>query len=483
MQKRCLMIDTTSFLSKLIETANMMIVGIDNAGNAIIFNAEAEKISGYSREEVIGKNWLEKILPKEMFTDLWKNVNELIINYEIPASYENPLITKSGETKIILWHSVTLIDDGSKTAHISFGIDISEKRRAEENLKLKSAMLDIIADGVFLTDENGNIEYINRAVTNGYGISQQEAEKLNIRELFDEQGVKILNENIELLKNSADISFEITYQGKSQPPLILETRISKIYYGGKKYMLFISRNITERKKTQIKLQDLNATKDRLFSIIGHDLKGPVGSASKFFDMIADNQNELPEGQLSEFFKYHSNSLKNIKLLLDNLLQWARSQKNETVVKIERVNIKNTLCECMDLLKGSADSKKIELSCVIDENLNARADSVMIKTVIRNLISNAVKYCRENGKIKAAAGLKENAVLISITDNGIGMDEETLCKLFKISEKVSRKGTGGETGTGFGLILCAEFIAKNGGKIWAESKNGSGSTFYVELPAY
>ncbi len=473
------MINSTAFLSKLIETANMMIVGINNAGNTIIFNAEAEKISGYSREEVIGKNWLEKILPKEMFADLWKNVNDLIINYEIPASYENPLITKSGETKIILWHSVTLMDDNSQTAHISFGIDISEKRKAEENLKLKSTMLDTIADSIFLTDENGNIEYFNR----GGGLAPENAAGKNIRDLFDETGGKLINENLELLKNTAEATFEIIYHGKFEMPLILEMRISKIYYGGKKYILFISRNITERKKNQIKLQDLNATKDRLFSIIGHDLKGPVGSASKFFDMIADNQNDMPKDQLSEFLKYHSNSLKNIKLLLDNLLEWARSQKNETAVKIERVNIKSTVSECVELLKGSADSKNIELSFDINDDLNARADSIMIKTVIRNLISNAVKYCREKGKIKAAAKIKGETILISIADNGIGMDEETLCKLFKISEKVSRKGTGGESGTGFGLILCAEFIAKNGGKIWAESKNGYGSTFYIELPAY
>ena len=477
------MIETTRFLSKLIETANMMIVGIDNAGNAIIFNTEAEKISGYKREEVIGQNWLEKILPKEMFGDLWNNFNDLIINYEIPASYENPLITKSGETKIILWHSVTLIDNDSRAAHISFGIDISEKRKAEENLKLKSAMLDTIADSVFLTNENGNIEYINGTVTRSVGITLEDACKMNIREFLDETDVKLLNENLELLKNSAETSLEITCQRKSHMPLILEMKISKIYYGGKKYMLFISRNITERKKNQIKLQELNATKDRLFSIIGHDLKGPISSASLFFDMIAKNKNEFSEEQLSEFFKHHSNSLKNIKLLLDNLLEWAQSQKNETCFKIESINIKKIVRECIELLKDSADSKKIALSFNISDNLNAQADLVMIKTVIRNLISNAVKYCGEKGDIKAAAEYKDETVLISITDNGIGMDEETLRNLFKISAKVSRKGTNGETGTGFGLILCAELIAKNGGKIWAESKIGSGSIFYIQLPVH
>lgn len=472
--------NTLRFMNKLIETASVMIVGTDRSGNAMIFNNEAEKVSGYSREEILGKNWLEKILPREMLGDLWENISELIICDEIANSYENVFVTKSGEKKIILWQNTTLIDNNSQITHMFFGIDITDKKITEENLRLESKMLDSIADNVFLVDDSGNIKFTNKTITRTHGYSKEELEKMNIGDIIDENDIK---EKIREMKVVIDESIEVTHIRSDKTLFPAEMHASKIYYNGKKYFLFVNRDLTERKKIETRLKELNATKDKLFSIIGHDLRGPIGNAIDLFALINDEKVGFTQEQKDDFFKMHSNALKNIRNLLDNLLQWAKSQKNEIHIDFKRVNIKKNVIECFELLKGSAGLKKIELLYNIDGDPDVLADEKMIQTVIRNLVSNSIKYCFENGRIEVSAFENGENVQVAVSDNGIGMDSETIERLFKITGKSSVKGTRGESGTGLGLLLCAEFISKNNGKIWAESEPGKGSVFIVRLPRY
>lgn len=474
---------TIRFMDKLIETANIMIVGTDNIGKAVIFNAEAERISGYGRGEVIGNNWLEKILPKEMFDCLWQDMKELIVNSEIPSSYENLLITKSGEEKIILWQSATLVDNNSEITHISFGVDITEKKKAENTLKIKSIMLDSIADNVFLIDAAGNIEYANRTITKTHGYTKEEAEKMNIGNLCGEGGAKTITDMIGRIKSGADISFEITHLRKDGSVFPAEIHASKIYIASKVYVLLVGRDITGLKENEARLKELNATKNKLFSIIGHDLKGPVGNAVQLFELIAEEKIDFEPEERERFFKLHLTSLKNTGNLLENLLEWARIQKDEVAVKAEKVNVKKVVEECFELMAAPAADKKIELSCAVDGGIDISADERMFKTIIRNLLSNSVKYCFENGKVEISAAELEDGVQITVSDDGAGMSGETLEKLFRIDKKISVKGTRGETGSGFGLILCGEFAAKNNGSIRAESRPGKGSSMIIRMPRH
>jgi signal transduction histidine kinase len=168
-------------------------------------------------------------------------------------------------------------------------------------------------------------------------------------------------------------------------------------------------------------------------------------------------------------------------LLENLLEWANSQRGKMPFDPVTVNVSRLFSEEILVLKEIAISKNITLKSSIPDNLTIMADENMIKTILRNLISNAIKFTNKNGSVITGASVTDNNVEISVCDNGIGMTKETIAKLFRLDANLSTRGTENEKGTGLGLILCKEFVEKHGGKIWAESIPGNGSTFKFILP--
>lgn len=168
-------------------------------------------------------------------------------------------------------------------------------------------------------------------------------------------------------------------------------------------------------------------------------------------------------------------------LLENLLQWANSQRGKISFNPMLINLRELSKEELGMLSELAMKKSIELKNSFDENLIVLADKNMIKTILRNLISNAIKFTPKNGKVEINALIDKKQVEISVSDNGIGMTEETMVKLFRLDGNLSNPGTENEMGTGLGLLLCKEFVEKHGGKIWAESEFGKGSIFKLILP--
>ncbi len=230
------------------------------------------------------------------------------------------------------------------------------------------------------------------------------------------------------------------------------------------------------------LMQLNSTKDKFFSIIAHDLKNPFTAILGFSELLSTKYNKLPEEKKLKYSEVIYNSSKNIYSLLENLLQWARTQTDKIVFEPVVFNLKQLVDQNIALLKENLTDKKITVSPNIEERCNVYADRNMINTVIRNILSNAIKFTNINGKILINSLKKNGVVEVSIKDNGIGMSEKETRKLFRVDINFSRNGTGGEIGTGLGLILCKEFIEKNGGTIWVESMTGKGSKFLFTIPA-
>ena len=168
-------------------------------------------------------------------------------------------------------------------------------------------------------------------------------------------------------------------------------------------------------------------------------------------------------------------------LLENLLEWANSQRGKIVFNPVIINLRELFNEEFSMLNEMAMEKSIELKSSFSDNLTISADKNMIKTILRNLISNAIKFTNKNGKVEVKADSMNDRVEISVSDNGIGMKDETIAKLFKLDANISTYGTENEKGTGLGLFLCKEFVEKHGGKIWVESESGKGSTFKFILP--
>ncbi|MDF3822111.1 HAMP domain-containing sensor histidine kinase [Leptospira sp. 96542] len=230
------------------------------------------------------------------------------------------------------------------------------------------------------------------------------------------------------------------------------------------------------------LQSLNLTKDKFFSILAHDLKGPIGGISSFASMILEDIESQSIEKSKRALSLLVQSSGDVYNLLENLLTWARSQTGEVEYNPTTFSAFQLIETVMSVLSFPAENKFVILENKIPISLTVYGDQKMLETVFRNLIANAIKYSKASDKIQIHLEDREQSILFIVEDNGIGMDEKIYRKLFQIDTKqISIPGTNGERGTGLGLILSNEFILRHGGKIWVESETGIGSKFFVELP--
>ncbi len=230
------------------------------------------------------------------------------------------------------------------------------------------------------------------------------------------------------------------------------------------------------------MRELNATKDKFFSIIAHDLKNPLSAFTGVANFLIEQFSELSHEEIKEFLDDVHCSAKQLYELLENLLVWSRSQRGLIQYNPMRIDISKIIRNNIELVKMNADAKQISLISEIKTNKFANSDPNMLNTILRNLITNAIKFTRIKGKIIINVEDYDNNYLqISVIDNGVGISENDLIKLFKMDVSFSTEGTGNERGTGLGLILCKEFVEKHEGKIWVESKIGIGSKFIFTIP--
>ncbi|HOJ62976.1 MAG TPA: ATP-binding protein [Spirochaetota bacterium] len=239
----------------------------------------------------------------------------------------------------------------------------------------------------------------------------------------------------------------------------------------------------ELKEAQNVLKEANATKDRFFSIIAHDLKNPFTSLIGFSKLAFDEFDKIDKEHLKEILDMIYQSSKNIYSLLENLLLWARSQSGNIKLEPEYIDLKGIIQENLDVFSNSIKQKRITIELNLIEESCVFVDYNTINTVIRNLLSNAIKFTNFDGKIEINTKKKDldDMLVLEIKDNGLGILEDDKSKIFAIDKKISTLGTNKEKGSGLGLIICKEFVQKNNGKIYFESEYGKGTSFFVELP--
>lgn len=241
-------------------------------------------------------------------------------------------------------------------------------------------------------------------------------------------------------------------------------------------------NLEEKvaQRTQ-ELEELNRTKDKFFSIIAHDLKNPFNSLLGFSELLLENIKEFSHEKIEEYIRIIFETSEASYSLLENLLEWSRAQTGRIKIDPVKIDLPILAEKNIEFLESPTSNKGVKLHNDIYPGTACFADYNMVNTVLRNLLSNAIKYTREGDDITVDCEQQGNFVKIMVVDTGVGIKPEVLKKLFRIDQNVSTKGTHNETGTGLGLILCKEFVEKNGGKIGVESVLGEGSTFYFTLP--
>jgi len=229
------------------------------------------------------------------------------------------------------------------------------------------------------------------------------------------------------------------------------------------------------------LSELNAKKDKLFSIIAHDLRSPFSSIAGLSKILIDEKRDIDKKKEVQILRGIHDTIEKSYSLLENLLLWARAEMKKNTFKLEKLNIQKVAEENIQLHGISALNKFIDIKNNISKELIINADKNMLNTVLRNLISNAIKFSNTNGEIEISAYNKNESCILSVKDNGVGMTKQQLDSLFNIAEVETTPGTYNETGSGLGLILCKEFVEKHHGKIWVESEVNTGSQFSFSIP--
>ena len=229
------------------------------------------------------------------------------------------------------------------------------------------------------------------------------------------------------------------------------------------------------------IKSLNHTKDKLFSIIAHDLRGPLNSITQLSELVKKSCALCMEDDAKTMIEYINVSSKNVRELLENLLQWAGSQTGDISYEPEIISLENIILKSIELSEQMATNKKVTINLETDTDNLVYIDKNMIRIVLINLLSNAIKFTNTNGKISVEVKTTTDFALVSIVDNGVGMSETMVNDMFRIDKKVSNRGTENEKGTGLGLILCKEFVENHGGEIWVESEEGKGSKFSFTVP--
>jgi len=451
----------------------------------IIGSEGAAAIYGVHEDEI--EYELVKKIPLPEYRWMLDEAVKKLMEDEIPYDIEFKIKTvDTGEIKDI--HSLALFD---KEKRILFGIiqDITDRKRSEETLRRSEEkyrlLLELAPDAFFQGDSMGNFITFNDKAIQLTGFSKEELLHMNMSDLFSEKAMNEEPLRYDLLKSGNTIITERKIRRKSGE--LIDVEMNSKAMPDDTYQSFL-RDITERKRadevlieSEIRLRELNATKDKFFSIIAHDLKSPFNSIIGFSNLLIEQIQEKDYDGIAEYATIIRNSSQGAMDLLQNLLEWSRSQTGRMEFNPEYVEIVTLIDESIHLLVNSAQQKSIALSKELPRKAIAFADKAMISTILRNLISNAIKFTNPEGAIIISAEQKQNELLISVTDNGVGIKKEVIEKLFRIEEGFSTIGTKNEKGTGLGLILCKEFIEKHGGKIWVESKAGKGSRFCFTIP--
>jgi PAS domain S-box-containing protein len=369
----------------------------------------------------------------------------------------------------------------------------NEVSRQSEQLELMNKELKKLSvaasetdNGIIITNKNGEIEWVNKGFEKMYGFSLDELHKAygyNLKNAGRSENMSTLFN--EVITNKKSVNYESEVEAKNGKIVKVQTTLTPILndQGNIVYMVAIDTDISEIKRVQEELSKTISAKNKLFSIIAHDLRNPFNSLLGLTELIIEQYDSLKPEELLQFIKDLNNASKSTYALLLNLLDWSRSQRNKIELHPKNYNLNNLIEESLDSFSGMLDRKSISVVLEVPEHFSVYADKATIETVFRNLISNSIKFSPSGSIITIMAYQQRNKVGIEVRDQGVGIPEEHLNSIFSLEGQYTSRGTEQEKGTGLGLMLCKDFVEKNKGTISVISRVGEGSTFIVMLPAH
>lgn len=452
-------------------------------------NLSATIMLNLAKGNIIGKSFTKFIHP-DFQDEFYFLTNNVLASDEL-LTEEIKIQTGQGEGFYVQLQCIRDFDVPSAARRIRLVmIDISERKRIEKKLKRFRTALDSTADNIFLIDYDTTLFIdVNDSVSRNLGYSRNEflsMKPVDINPKFSDEFIRELRET-HLNEMEKNVTLEMDYYRKDGTLLNVEVYLKATQIDDEKIIVAVARDISERKKNQDRLaqyakelEELNTGKDKFLSIISHDLRGPFLGLKGYTQMLIEEYDLLEKEEILDYLGKVHESSKDLYTLVDNLLKWSRLELGKIPFEPMSFNLHDELESVMKLLTGIAAKKEIKLHNQIQKDLYPFADRLMLISIIQNLVGNAIKFTKKNGWVKVSSSLNGNIITINVEDTGVGMSEEIKDKLFTLDKGHTSRGTSGEKGTGFGLIIAREMVKKMGGDITVESEPMKGTKFTFTL---
>ena len=472
----------------------------DQESRFIFANKHLASTHGISDpDQIAGKTDFD-LYPEETARAFYEDEQRIMASGQSIINQEETILDRNGNEVILSTTKIPVKDaKGRVTGIMGIGRNITRQKRDQLRLMELSQVASGSQNVVVIMDRDGNFQWVNRGFEERYEATLEEFTAKFGTNLRDNSSNGQINEILEeVLETGKPFSYTTRVRDTDGSDAWYQTNINPILNDQGKItsMFLIDLDITEIKKAdlQIKqqryeleaqrdeLKKLNASKDRLFSIIAHDLKNPFQSIIGFSELLKEELGNLKMEQVEEYLSYIHDSSTSAYDLLYNLLEWARAQTRSIKVVTGQIGIRNLTGEIVALFCLQAKNKGIEMYNKLDPDLRVTADENMLHTILRNLVGNAIKYTFDGGTITIDNNMQEDKVAIHVTDTGLGMPDEKIKSLFSVEKGKSTEGTAGEKGTGLGLLVCHEYAELMNARIEVRSTTGEGSTFTLLLPA-
>ena len=491
--EEALRVSEERFRVMLQSAPSVCVQGYSTDGTIQYWNQASELLYGYSTQEAIGKNILDLIIPPEIRNEVARAIRQMAETGRPLPSSEWSLMRKDGSRVSVFSSHAVVESPGKPKEMFSIDIDLSDRIEAENALKdseeLNRLLFENSAEAILFTQPDGTVYFANNEACRIFGRSKTEMNGLGRSEFVDPNDSR-LAPALEERKRTGKFKGELNMVRSNGTifPVEVSSTVFKDSKGNDRTSLIII-DITERKnaeeklkENQVHLNELIANKDKFFSIIAHDLRNPFNSFLGLTQIMAEELPSLKMSQVQEIAVSMSKSATKLYGLLENLLQWSQIQQGAMPFNPQMVQLAMVVQESIEMIQDAADKKGIEIVSRIPVPMPVFVDVNMIQSVIRNLVSNAVKFTKNGGNISLSARpTNDNKIEICVLDTGIGISQTMIDNLFRIDVKTNRKGTNGELSTGLGLLLCKEFIEKHKGQFWVESEVEKGTSFCFNLP--
>ncbi|MBN1802634.1 MAG: PAS domain-containing sensor histidine kinase [Candidatus Lokiarchaeota archaeon] len=476
---------------KYLDIAGTILVALDEKGTITLLNKKGHEVLGYKDGVLVGKNWFDTCLPKTESHQV-RAVFEKLISGEMERVefYDNHVITKDGTLRMIAWHnSFILSEEGNIIEIVSSGVDITERKKVENQVRLLASAVEQASVGIEITDLSGNVQFINNAFASAHDFSPEELIGKNISIFHTSEQMDDVNNSMDHTRKKGEFIGEIWHVKRDGTifPTMMHNALLRDENGEVIFMIGTMRDITEQKILETELRKISDFKTDLLRRTSHELKTPLISILGFTNLLLElHSSNLDEKMISILNEIRHGCFR-METIVNSLLKSSKLDSKSKKLKKEKENLSFLVKFCVNELNGLIEERKLNLSVDLLEDMFVEIVKEDIYDVVSHLIINAIKYTPSGGAIKIYSEVEDEFYILNVEDSGIGIIFEERERLFHKFGKIEHYGKGwdiGIEGLGLGLYNSKKIIEFHDGEMWAESRGRNlGSKFSFSLPIF